>query len=411
MAYTCVSVTLYPHTALSTSDCRSESMTRHFHRAEIDLGDKRITLLSLAHVNAETLRELEEIIEGQRPDTVCVELDAQRLHWLENRAAWESLRILDIIKKKEISQLSSYLALRIFQKRFGSFEGAEPGDGMWRAVKVARRCNAEVVLADREMLVTGLRAWRRTPGYRRPRLALTLTVGTLRRTRPREEMTEPEGMDRRIARLARSLPRVKEALLDEREAFMARRILDAPGQRLVALVSLAHFEALRKLFEAPKSAEDVETMCHVPPKSLATRVMPWVFSLLIAVLFIAGFLMGDAEQIQNAALIWGGVNAIFTALFTAAAWGHPFSVIAAAVSAPIVSLNPMIGAGVVGGLVQVLVVPPSIRDIEKVGDDIAHWKGWWTNRLARIVLIFVFANLGSTIGTFVALGFFPDLFG
>jgi pheromone shutdown-related protein TraB len=385
-------------------------MTRHFHRAEIHVGDKHITLLSLAHVSPETLDELEEIIETQRPDTVCVELDAKRLHWIDHREEWENLRLLEVMKKKEMSQLSSHLALRIFHKRFGSFEGAEPGDAMGRAVGAARKIGAEIVLTDRDMLVTGLRAWRRTPGYLRPRLTMTLTAGTFRRTRTREEMTEPEGMESRIDRLARRLPRVKEALLDEREAYMAHRILEASGQRLVVLTHLAHFEGVQARLEQPLDGATIASYTRVPPKSLASRVMPTVFSVLIAALFVAGFVYGDTEKMQNIALMWGLINVAFTAVFTAAAWAHPLSVFAAALSAPVVSFNPMIGAGMVGGFVQIFVAPPSIRDIEKVGDDISRWRGWWTNRLARIMLIFFMANLGSTIATFVALALFPDLF-
>ncbi|MFU8804430.1 MAG: TraB family protein [Bradymonadaceae bacterium] len=385
-------------------------MTHHFHRAELDLGDKHITLLSLAHVSPQSLDELEAFIEDFEPDALCVELDARRLHWLENRDEWENLELLAVIRKKEMSLLSSYLALRIFQKRFGSFEDAEPGDGMWRAVEAARKCGAEVVLADRDMLVTGLRAWRHTPGYARPRIALALTAGTLRRTRPREDMTEPEGMESRLQRLGRRLPHVKRALLDEREACMAHRILETPGERIVVLVNLPHFETLRDRLTNRDVPQTVDLLHRAPPKSLSSRIMPWLISVIIAILFVVGFLYGDPEKLQNAALTWGIVNGICTAIFTFAAWGHPWSVLAASVSAPIVSLNPVIGAGVVGGFVQILVVPPSIRDIEKVGDDIAKWRGWWTNRLSRIVLIFFFANLGSTIGTFVALGFFPDLF-
>jgi len=47
--------------------------------------------------------------------------------------------------------------------------------------------------------------------------------------------------------------------------------------------------------------------------------------------------------------------------------------------------------------------------MEQAGDDIAEFKGWWSNRFTRVLLVFVFTALGSMIGTFAALPFFRSL--
>ena len=46
---------------------------------------------------------------------------------------------------------------------------------------------------------------------------------------------------------------------------------------------------------------------------------------------------------------------------------------------------------------------PKVRDLENLSEDILSVKGFWKNKVTRILLVVVFTNLGSTFGTFVAL--------
>ena len=79
-------------------------------------------------------------------------------------------------------------------------------------------------------------------------------------------------------------------------------------------------------------------------------------------------------------------------------------------AAPITTLHPAIGAGMVTGLVQAFVVAPTVRDLASVGDDLANLRGWWGNRLTRVLLVFFFSSLGASAGTLLALHWLKDLF-
>jgi pheromone shutdown protein TraB len=65
----------------------------------------------------------------------------------------------------------------------------------------------------------------------------------------------------------------------------------------------------------------------------------------------------------------------------------------------------MIAAGWVSGLVEVVLRKPKVKDFEKLQEDIRSIRGFWKNRITRILLVVVFTNIGSTIGTFVAFPF------
>ncbi len=375
----------------------------------INLPDREIVLLACEHVRPESVEFLRAFLAQEQPDAVCVELDAQRLTWLENRAEWEKINLVEVMRRKQMSLLSSHLALRIFQKRLARFTGLEPGDEMWAAVQTAREQGAQVVLADREMLITGVRAWRNTSSWSRPKIALALTFGTLQKTR-KDKQGNPRNeniTERVVNRLNRQLPTVKKILVDERDFFMAHTIRNLDASRIVMVVGPAHVEGLlhelQSSISEEEAAQHIQKICYVPIKSPLARAMPWLVSVLIVVLFVAGFMFGDTQKILDAAMFWMVSHVVLASIATILAFGHFWTVLSVALVAPFVSLNPFLAAGLVGAAVQLFVVPPSIREIERVGDDITHWSGWWKNRLARTVLILVFANIGNSIATFISV--------
>jgi pheromone shutdown protein TraB len=85
------------------------------------------------------------------------------------------------------------------------------------------------------------------------------------------------------------------------------------------------------------------------------------------------------------------------------ALGHPMTVISSVLAAPLTSLNPLIAAGWVSGLVEAVSRKPKVIDVQNLQTDILSIKGFWRNKVTRILLVVVFTNLGSSLGTFVAV--------
>ena len=85
------------------------------------------------------------------------------------------------------------------------------------------------------------------------------------------------------------------------------------------------------------------------------------------------------------------------------ALGHPLTIVAAVAASPITSLNQMIAAGWIAGLVEIFLGKPKVRDFESLTEDILSVKGFWRNKITRILLVVVFTNMGSALGTFVAI--------
>ncbi|WP_235269913.1 TraB/GumN family protein [Geoalkalibacter subterraneus] len=381
------------------------------HRICID--DKEIILIGTAHISRESAETVTRVIEETAPDTVCVELDEQRFKALQYRNQWESLNLKQVIRNGQVPFLMANLALSAFQKRMGLQTGTRPGAEMAAAAEAAEKLGLQVELVDRSIRTTLLRVWRKTGFWKKTQIMASLVASLFEKSEINEEelarLRQSDTLSAMLEEMSRMLPSVKSILVDERDLFMAHHIRKAPGKRIVAVLGAAHIPGIKRLLHEEISTKQIEDISDVPPKPLISKIIPWIIPSVVAALFILGFLLGDRQQVAGAALAWVLANGLLSALGTLVALGHPLTILAAFIAAPITSLNPTIGAGFVTGLVQAIVASPTVRDMERLGEDLVVVRGWWKNRLARVLLVFFFSSLGSTAGTFLAFHWLKDL--
>jgi pheromone shutdown-related protein TraB len=212
-----------------------------------------------------------------------------------------------------------------------------------------------------------------------------------------------------LEEMATLLPSVKTILVDERDLYMAHFIRLAPGPKIVAVVGAAHLPGILRRLNEDISPETILEISSIPPKSSFSKVIPWLLPALVVVLFVIGLFIGDWNRLADAAVGWVLATGLLCALGTLLALGHPLTVLTAFLAAPITTLHPTIGAGMVTGLVQAFIAAPTVRDIERIGDDLGNWRGWWRNRMTRVLLVFFFSNLGASAGMLLAFRWLKDL--
>ncbi len=380
-------------------------------RVEVD--GREIILVGTAHISQESVETVQRVIEYEAPDTVCVELDSERLKTLTEEQNWEELDLIEVIKNRQLTFLMARLALMAFQKRMGSYTGVKPGAEMRAAVEQCRDQSAKLELVDRNVRATLLRAWRLTPFWRRTFVAVSLLAGIFDSGELDEEdlaeLRQSPNITQILDELGEALPSVKTVLVDERDLYMAHKIRNAPGERIVAIVGAAHVPGLLRHLAGPDTPEAADAVEYIPPRSRVSRFLPWLIPAIVIAVFVFGFFFADPQEFQTAAIAWVLANGTFSAIGAIAALAHPLTIIAAFIAAPITSLNPTIGAGMVCAFVQTIFCAPRVLDMESIGEDITEWKGWWKNRLSRIFVVFFFTAMGSTIGTFVAFGWLKNL--
>lgn len=379
----------------------------------IFVAGKEIVLIGTAHISQESVDTVRRVIAEETPDTVCIELDDQRHQALKDPNRWQSLNLIQVIRKGQAPFLLVNLALASFQKRMGLQTGVKPGAELAAAAEIAEAQGIEVCLVDREIRTTLLRAWRKTGFWKKMNLMATLIASLFENQKLDEaelaRLRQTDTLSAMLDEMADVLPSVKTILVDERDIYMAHHLRNAPGSRIVAVVGAAHLPGIQRHLQREIPLEEIREISTIPAKTTLSQFLPWLIPAVVVALFVAGFFLGDRDRIAGAAVAWILANGLLAALGTAIAFGHPLAVATAFVAAPITSLNPTIGAGMVTGLVQAFIAAPTVRDMENVGDDLANIRGWWGNRMTRVLLVFVFSSLGSAIGTIVAFRWLTNL--
>jgi len=380
----------------------------------IFLGDREIVLVGTAHVSQSSIDTVISVIETETPDCVCVELDLQRLTALRDSKHWESLNIYQVVKNGQAPFLMANLTLASFQKRMGLQTGVRPGAELAAAVECAEAHGIAVELVDRNIRTTLLRAWRKTGFWKKINLFSVMLSSLFEDQKISEEelarLRESDTLSAMLEELGELMPSIKGILVDERDTYMAHHIRNAPGRKTVAVVGAAHLPGIAAQILEPAEANHLAEIDTIPAKSGISKVIPWLIPGIVIALFVAGFYVGDPQRLKEAAIAWVLANGLLSALGALLALGHPLTILTAFVAAPITSLNPTIGAGMVTGVVQAMIVAPTVRDLESVTDDLTTLRGWWGNRTTRVLLVFFFSSIGSAVGTFVAFGWLKNLF-
>ncbi len=369
------------------------------------LDDKDIYIVGTAHVSKDSVRDVREVINTIRPDSVCVELCNARYESMFNEQKWKDMDIVKVIKENKALYLLIQLVLSSFYKKIGDMLGVRPGADMIEAVEAAREVGAQVVLADRDVNVTLRRVWGSLGFFKKMKL-LGILLGSVFSDEEItsddiEKLKQKDQLEIALEEVSKSLPEVKAKLIDERDIFLAEKIKSAPGKKIVAVVGAGHVNGIVKNLS---KENDIDSLMELPKKGKLVTILKWIIPILIIGLIVYGFIKGGRELSIESISIWVGVNGILSALGVALALGHPITILAAFFAAPLTSLNPMIAAGWVAGLVQAWIRKPKVSDIEELPQAIGSVKGFWTNPVTKILLVVVFANIGSSIGTFLAGG-------
>jgi pheromone shutdown-related protein TraB len=374
--------------------------------------DKTIVLVGTAHVSKESITLVKQVITSEKPDTVCVELCESRYQSIVKKEQWENKNIVTVIREKKAFLLLSNLILASFQKRMADRLDIKPGGEMIEAVECAESIDAEVHLADRDIRITLTRAWYCLSLWKKLQLLfeLLLSAGSMDDINEDdiEQLKEKDMLDAVINEIGQSMPELRTILIDERDQYLAEKIRTANGKHIVAVLGAGHVPGILNEIEKPIDIKALETE---PPPKKGTLIFKWGLPIFIILLIILGFFKAGKTAGQDMIWWWFVANGTLAGLGACLALAHPLTIVSAIVAAPLTSLNPMIAAGWVSGLVEAFMRKPRVKDFQTLSEDISSVKGFWQNAVTRTLLVVVFTNIGSSVGTFIALPMMLKIFG
>lgn len=370
-------------------------------------GDKEILLVGTAHVSHESADLVREIIQAEKPDTVCVELCPARYQSMTQKDAWRNTDIVKIIREKKAFVLFANLLLSSFQRRVAKKLDIKPGQEVMNAIETANEVGAEIVTVDRDIRVTLSRAWRLLGLWDKMKLIMELVMsfGSLDDISEEEieKMKNEDMLESILKEVGQSQPKLKEVLIDERDLFLAESIRKAPGSKIVAVVGAGHTPGIKEHFNDEEI--DVAALTVLPPKGNAGKIFKIALPVVIVLIIALGFWKGGANVGGDMIIWWLVINAVCAGIGALAAGAHIISILAAMVSSPFTSFSPALAAGWVSGLVEAYFRRPKVSDLENLADDILSFKGFYRNKVTHLLLVVVFTNIGSAVGALAAFGF------
>jgi pheromone shutdown-related protein TraB len=368
----------------------------------VDVKGKTVHIVGTAHVSQASVDDVRRTISMTQPDTVCVELCPSRFQAMTQPDEWKKMDIYRVVKEKKSLFLLIQLILSAFYRSIAKQLGVQPGAEMLAAVDLAKEQGAELVLADRDVNITLKRVWGYLSWWHKLKMLFHLLTSLILPDKVDEgsieDLKDKDQLEVVMDQMARSYPQVKKRLIDERDLYLAHSVQHAPGRVVVAVVGAGHVPGM---VNALPTRIDTASLLELPPASIWPRILKWAIPILILGLLLYGLMQGPEHSVQSIS-IWVLVNGIFSALAVSLALAHPITIASTFVAAPLTSLNPTIAAGWVAGLVQAWVKKPTVADLESLPGALGSVRSFWLNPVCRILLVVVLANLGSSLGTFVA---------
>ncbi|WP_313274716.1 TraB/GumN family protein [Stenotrophomonas sp.] len=366
----------------------------------------RYTLLGTAHVSVASVQAVEQAIGSGQYDAVAVELDPQRLQALTNPNALAQLDLVEVIRKGRVALFAANLALAAYQRRLAEQLGIEPGAELKRAVELAKANDLPVHLIDRDVGLTFRRASQSLGFFGKIKLVMGLGAGLFSSEDVGEDEIEKlkqgDMLESSFGEFANESPALYQAIIGERDRYMATRLREehnSEQRNVLAVVGAGHLAGLARYLETDSEAPGPlrEQLEAVPKK----RNIPWITLGILAIVLGGigfGFWKGGMGMGADMLLTWAMFTGGLAGLGALLAASHPLSILTAIVVAPFKPFRLSIPTGAFAALVETRLRKPTYQDFLQLRDDAQSLKGWYRNRVTRIVLTFMLTNIGSMLG-------------
>ena len=392
----------------------------------VDRDGVRFTLLGTAHVSRASVDAVRAAIASGGFDAVAVELDAGRLQSLTDPDALARLDLVKVVREGKTHLFAANLALAAYQRRLAEQLGVEPGAELKAGALDAQARGLPVHLIDREVGLTFKRALQSLGWWERTKVGAGILASMFADEEVGddeiEKLKQGDMLESSFGEFAEQSPALYRSIIAERDEYMASRLRQvaagtpapaAAGEpyRVLAVVGAGHLPGLARHL-ADDGGEPAERLRALETVKAKSRV-PWLELIIGAFLiggFAWGFWRGGVDVGSDLIVQWVLATGVLGAIGCAIAGGHPLSILAAFVASPLTPLHPALASGTVSAFVEATLRKPTYADFMALRDDVQTVRGWWKNRVARVLLNFFLTSLGTGIGVWTG-ELFGKLFG
>jgi pheromone shutdown-related protein TraB len=371
----------------------------------IDKG--KIILVGTAHVSEKSVNEVNEVIEREKPDIVAVELCKARYNALKGKEEVKEVNIKNLLSGNKFYHFLMHWLLAYVQKKFGKEQGIKPGAEMLSAIEKTEKINAHLALIDRDIQITIARFWNKMSLFEKLKIFVSLIGATFGKEEiDMNEVTDEDVVSQLVSELRKFAPTAASVLLDERNAIMAKNLIDLSREgKVVAVVGAGHREGIRNYLDAPESIPPIEELLVLQKKRFSWFKAAAIGLSLMIIGFLALLVYSGTISLMTLLtmlLILFITKGILSAAGVILARGHSFSILTAFSLAWSGFLHPWLPVGWLAGIVEAHYRPPMTEDFKNIMKT-ETLNELMQNKLFRILLVAGLANFGSMLGTLVAI--------
>ncbi len=368
-----------------------------------------LKIIGTAHVSQESVEEVKTAILENQPDVVAIELDRGRYIKLMNQRNGivedDSIHITKIIKENKVGVFLVTTILAYMQNKIGDDLDIQPGAEMIAAIDAAEEVGSRIALIDRDISTTFQRVLNSMSTLEKLKFLYGIIAALI--TGEEEELDVEElkiqsNIDEAMGYFKEIAPGVFNSLVKERDAYLAKGILNIPEDRVIAVVGAGHKEGIIEYLDHPETLpsyaelNDTNSKGGIPWLKIILALIPISFVVIFFLAWMNGIqIQGDLLQFVVISMIMGFLGSILSGSKL------PSAIIGGLV-APLTIIHPLLAAGWFSGLAEAKFRRVRKRDINNLGK-IESLRDLWDNNIFRILLVVVGTNLGVSIATLIIL--------
>ncbi|MGM0404707.1 MAG: TraB family protein [Thermoplasmatota archaeon] len=374
-----------------------------------------LTLLGVDYIGDEGVNEsVLNYIKENEPDKVGIALCETRFETLEGDDDWKEKPLLPTYKEGKIGPLIYQTFVDSINENLRRFKNIDPEIHVARLVPFMDKLDTDVEFIDRDITLTLGRAYQNMSILEKLKMIkyLKATMLSFSGKKKSESVDDIKYHDDLVEgvleKLEKFAPSVVNKARRERNEYMAKKLYDFSKRgTVVAVLPKSRIynvfkEVNRLKMEERFKGENIGVK-HLEKigKKVYSKVIRYTSSIFFIALAVYLFLFSDVLNIWRAWLYWflavGGMSALGSAL----AKGHPFSIIISFLLAPFMSLT-LHGPGWISGYVELKVRNPTMSDVQHL-TSCKNASEFLSNNIMKVFLVGTFSNIFTWIGLFVVL--------
>lgn len=217
-----------------------------------------LTIIGTSHIARQSIVEIENFFEENRPDIAAIELDPKR--YITLLSGKRQKPNLQAIREVGVFGFLFLVLGQWAQGALGKMVGVEPGAEMLATIKQAKKHKVAIALVDQDIQIT-LSRFSTIPFGEKAKLGWDVLIGFFFQRSAAKKMgitsidlnkvPEKEVISKLIDMMRKRYPHMHRVLVEERNKHMAHNlagiVLSQPEKKVLAVVGAGHEEELMKL--------------------------------------------------------------------------------------------------------------------------------------------------------------------